>query len=66
MAATIWVLLGLAYVWSVWRLARMSHEPDPWSAEDSPRIDVVRVNENPGELDRTTARLRTPLVAFRR
>ena len=66
MAVATWMLLGLAYVWSVSRLARMSRQPDPWSADDGPRIDVVRVNENPGEADPITARPRTPLVALRR
>jgi hypothetical protein len=66
MAVAIWVLLGLAYVWSVWGLARMSREPDPWSVDDRYRIDVARANEKPGAADRTTARLRTRLVTLGR
>jgi hypothetical protein len=66
MAVAIWVLLGLAYVWSVWKLARVSRQPDPWSADDTPRVDVVRATGKLDEPGRTTSRPRIRLVALRR
>ena len=41
MAGLVWVLIALAYVWSVVNLARMSRAPAGESPGAGARIDVV-------------------------
>jgi hypothetical protein len=43
MGVVIWILLALAYAWSVRKLARMGRAPDPWSSGQSPSSDALHI-----------------------
>jgi hypothetical protein len=45
MAIVLWVALGLAYVWSVRQLARMSRPETPVPVDDGPRIEIVQARK---------------------
>jgi hypothetical protein len=53
----IWILLGLAYAWSVWNLARMARFRDSGSSSGAslPSSEVPQINlVQPGELLRSS------------